>query len=195
MKSSKPSYLFVISALFLAGWLGGVSAEPANSAQSANGKGSQSTATTNSGTPAKPVTSAQPSAPAARPAPVWAGSQVNRLSRRADVYYQGAWGVGELHVKVAESGELIRFNYRVLDPAKAAALNDKKVEPKLYDPQAGVVLTVPQLEKVGALRQSSTPKAGMNYWMAFANPTLVVKRGHRVDVVIGSFRATNLVVE
>ena len=111
------------------------------------------------------------------------------------MYYQGAWGVGELHVKVAESGELIRFNYRVLDPAKAAALNDKKVEPKLYDPQAGVVLTVPQLEKVGALRQSSTPKAGMNYWMAFANPTLVVKRGHRVDVVIGSFRATNLVVE
>jgi hypothetical protein len=51
------------------------------------------------------------------------------------------------------------------------------------------------LEKVGKLRQSSTPKAGMTYWMAFSNPTLAVKRGHRVDVVIGSFRATNLVVE
>jgi hypothetical protein len=111
------------------------------------------------------------------------------------MYYEGVWGVGELRVKVAESGELIRFNYRVLDPNKATALNDKKVEPELYDAQAGVKLSVPQMEKVGKLRQESTPKAGMTYWMAFSNPTLAVKRGHRVDVVIGSFRATNMVVE
>jgi hypothetical protein len=51
------------------------------------------------------------------------------------------------------------------------------------------------MEKVGKLRQSSTPKAGMTYWMALSNPTLAVNRGHRVDVVIGSFRATNLIVE
>jgi hypothetical protein len=111
------------------------------------------------------------------------------------MYYQGAWGVGELRVKAAESGQLIRFNYRVLDPEKAAVLNDKKVEPELDDPQAGVKLSIPQMEKVGKLRQSSTPKTGMTYWMAFSNPTLAVKRGHRVDVVIGSFRATNLIVE
>ena len=49
------------------------------------------------------------------------------------MYYEGVWGVGELRVKVAESGELIRFNYRVLDPGKAAALNDKKAEPELFD--------------------------------------------------------------
>src|ERR1700756_2445392 len=60
------------------------------------------------------------------PAPVWQGSQVNRLSQRAEIYYEGVWGVGELRLKAAESGELIRFNYRVFDPAKAAALNDKK---------------------------------------------------------------------
>ncbi len=67
-------------------------------------------------TPAHAGTPTQPGAPAARPASVWHGSQLNRLSRRADMYYQGVWGVGELRVKVAESGELIRFNYRVLDP-------------------------------------------------------------------------------
>jgi hypothetical protein len=111
------------------------------------------------------------------------------------MYFEGVWGIGELRVKSAESGELIRFNYRVLDPNKAAALNDKKIEPELFDPQAQVKLSVPQMEKVGKLRQESTPKAGMTYWMAFSNPTLAVKRGHRVDVVIGSFRATNLVVE
>ena len=31
--------------------------------------------------------------------------------------------------------------------------------------------------------------------MAFSNPTQTVKRSDRVDVIIGSFRATNLVVE
>jgi hypothetical protein len=111
------------------------------------------------------------------------------------MYYETAWGVDELRVKAAESGELIRFNYRVMDPAKAAALNDKKAEPQLIDSQAGVKLSVPQMEKVGKLRQSSTPKQGMVYWMAFSNPTLAVKRGHRVDIVIGSFHANGLVVE
>ena len=103
--------------------------------------------------------------------------------------------MGELRVKAAESGGLIRFNYRVLDPAKAAALNDKKLEPQLIDSQAGVKLVVPQMDKVGKLRQSSTPKPGMTYWMAFSNPTRAVKPGHRVDVVIGSFRANSLVVD
>ena len=83
----------------------------------------------------------------------------------------------------------------MLDPVKAAALNDKKAEPELIDSQAGVKLSVPQMEKVGKLRQSSTPKQGMVYWMAFANPTLAVKRGHRVDIVIGSFHANGLLVE
>ena len=129
------------------------------------------------------------------PAPAWQGSQVNRLSRRAEMYYETAWGVGELHVKSTESGELIRFTYRVVDPEKATALNDKMAEPELIDTQAGVKLVVPEMEKVGKLRQSSTPKVGMNYWMVFSNPTRVVKRGHRVDVIIGHFRANGLIVE
>jgi hypothetical protein len=142
---------------------------------------------------APPQSSQNPSKPA--PAPVWQGSQLNRLSHRAEMYYENLWGVGELHVKETESGEIIRFNYRVVDPEKATVLNDKKVEPELIDSQAGVKLAVPQMEKVGQLRQSSTPKAGMVYWMAFSNPTRAVKRGHRVDIVIGTFKANGLVVE
>ena len=145
--------------------------------------------------PAQAAAPVKPGAPAARPAAAWQGTQISSLSRRAEMYYETAWGVEELRVKSAESGQLIRFNYRVLDPAKAAALNDKKMEPELLDAQAGVKLSIPQMEKVGKLRQSSTPKPGMTYWMAFSNPTLAVKRGHRVDVVIGSFHATNLIVE
>jgi hypothetical protein len=187
----------VLSSLALSTGLCVVSAEAAHSSDAAQATAtgsSQSPAPAKSATPAQSAAPAQPAA-TGQPAPVWRGSQANRLSARAEMYFEGVWGVGELRVKSAESGELIRFNYRVLDPVKAAALNDKKIEPALFDAQAKVKLSVPQMEKVGKLRQESTPKAGMTYWMAFSNPTLAVKRGHRVDVVIGSFHATNLVVE
>jgi hypothetical protein len=65
----------------------------------------------------------------------------------------------------------------------------------LIDPAAGVKLVVPSLEKVGKLRQSSAPEAGKVYWMAFSNKGRPVKPGHRVNVVIGPFRAENIVVE
>jgi hypothetical protein len=134
---------------------------------------------------------------ASKPAlpPAWQGAQLTRLSQRAEMYYETAWGISELRVKATESGGLIRFTYRVVNPYKATALNDKRAEPALIDTQAGVKLVVPEMEKVGKLRQSSTPKEGMTYWMAFSNPTRVVKRGHRVDVVIGNFRADGLIVE
>jgi hypothetical protein len=119
----------------------------------------------------------------------------NRFSRRAQMFYEGIWGVDSLRVKSAESGEIIRFSWRVLDSEKAKPLNDKKIEPSLIDPQAGVQLVVPSLEKVGQLRQSSTPEAGKSYWMAFSNKGRRVKAGDRVVVVIGSFKADGLVVE
>ncbi|HEY3705032.1 MAG TPA: hypothetical protein VGL22_08225, partial [Terracidiphilus sp.] len=87
------------------------------------------------------------------------------------------------------------FSYHVLDPARAKQLNDKKLEPSLIDYRAGVKLVVPSLEKVGQLRQSSTPEAGKEYWMAFSNPHKTVKRGDRVNVVIGTFHADGLIVE
>jgi hypothetical protein len=94
-----------------------------------------------------------------------------------------------------ESGEIIRFSYSVVDAEKAKAINDKKVEPSLIDLQAGVKLVIPMLEKVGLLRQTSTPETGKSYWMAFSNKGRLVKRGDRVNVVIGNFHADGLVVE
>jgi hypothetical protein len=121
--------------------------------------------------------------------------QPNRFSRRASMYYNLIWGVDSLAVKSAESGEIIRFNYRVLDAQKAKLFTDRKFEPSLMDPQAGVKLVVPSLEQVGLLRQSGAPQVGKIYWMAFSNKGRLVKRGDRVSVNIGSFRADGLVVE
>lgn len=141
--------------------------------------------------PAKPTT--QPAKPAGTATP--RRYQPDRFAGRAGSYYRLVWGVDELGVKSVESGEVIRFTYRVLDPNKARTLNDKKNEPSLIDPKAGVSLVVPQMEKIGKLRQSATPEAGKSYWMAFSNKGRLVKRGDRVSVVIGNFRAGTLVVE
>jgi len=118
-----------------------------------------------------------------------------RFSKRASEFYGLVWGVDSLSLRWTESGEVIRFSYRVLDADKAKILNDKKYDPVLVDPRAGVKLVVPSLEKVGQLRQSATPEAGKVYWMAFSNKGRLVKRGDRVNVVIGQFRAEGLVVD
>ena len=140
---------------------------------------------------------AQSAAPAVAPATAAAPSRYepNRFPRRADMYYRGVWGIESPGVKLVESGEIIRFTYHVLDADKAKALNDKKFEPSLVDPQAGVKLVIPSMDQVGQLRQVSTPEAGRSYWMAFSNQGRRVKHGDHVNVVIGQFRADGLIVE
>lgn len=139
------------------------------------------------------------SPPAQAAAPAVAGPptrfQPNRFAGRAARYYALFWGIESPSVKAVEAGELIRFTYHVLDPEKAKAINDKKNDAYLIFPDAKIRLSVPSLEKVGQLRQSSTPEAGKTYWMAFSNPGRRVKRGDRVNVVIGLFHAEGLVVE
>lgn len=142
--------------------------------------------------PTKPAPT--PSTPAAT-AGAHSGYRPDRFAGRAGEYYRLIWGVESLAVKWTESGEIIRFSYRVLDPDKAKALNDKKSEPSLIDARAGVSLVVPSLEQVGQLRQSAEPEQGKSYWMAFSNKGRLVKRGDRVTVAIGQFRADGLVVD
>jgi|SRR6516164_5184243 len=119
----------------------------------------------------------------------------DRFAGRAGKFYELTWGVDSLNVKLVESGELVRFSYRVLDPVKARLLNDKQTEASLIDPQAGVRLAVPTMEKVGQLRQTASPEAGRSYWMTFSNKGGHVVRGDRVDVVIGTFKANFLAVD
>lgn len=142
--------------------------------------------------------------PAARPAPDPSKSPAtappahyhpDRFAGRAGMYYRSVWGIDGLTVKLAESGELVRFSWRVLDPARAAPLNEKKNEASLIDARAGVSLVVPTMEKVGQLRQGVKPEAGRSYWMAFSNKGRPVRRGDRIDIQIGPFRANNLVVD
>ena len=119
----------------------------------------------------------------------------SRFPRRAGEYYGLIWGVDSLRVKAVESGRLIRFTYRVLDPAKAKSLNEKEIPAYLNSPDRNVQLVVPSLEKVGQLRQTGDPEAGRLYWMAFSNPHRTIGPGVRVNIVIGKFHADGLIVE
>lgn len=119
---------------------------------------------------------------------------ITPMSAHARDHYQLVWGVDSLDVKAVESGQMIRFSYYVVDATKAAQLNDKKNNPFLVDEQARVKLEIPTMEKVGQLRQSSTPEAGKSYWMVFSNKGSIVKPGDRVSVVIGKFKADGLYV-
>jgi hypothetical protein len=109
--------------------------------------------------------------------------------------YALTWGVDELTVKIAESGQLVRFSYRVTDADKAAALNEKTSTPYLLDEKARAILQVPTMEKVGPLRQSQVPEIGKSYWMVFSNKGDHVKVGDRVSVVIGRMRVDGLIVQ
>jgi hypothetical protein len=116
-------------------------------------------------------------------------------SERQALALRRQWGIDDVHLRETASGSLIRFSYRVVDAEKAKVLNEKKYAPYLYDERNGLALQIPQMEKVGQLRQVSDPKEGREYWMAFSNKGRTVKPGDHVTVIIGRFRAEELVVE
>lgn len=119
----------------------------------------------------------------------------SRFAKRAKLYYRLYWGIDSLRVKSGESGEIVRFSFRVLDAEKAAPLNDLKAKTNLIDPHAGVSLVVPSLPFMGLMRDKNKPVAGKIYWIGFSNKGRYVKPGDRVNVVIGNFHANGLVVE
>lgn len=165
-------------------------ATASQAAQSAQGAAQTVAPNPGKGVPGKPAKTALPSATGAR-----VHYRPERFAGRAGTYYRLVWGVDDLVVRWGESGEVIRFSYRVLDANKAKVLNDRKYEPSLIDPQAGVKLVVPSMENVGMLRQTALPENGKSYWIVFSNKGRPVKRGHHVNVVIGSFHADGLVVD
>ena len=117
------------------------------------------------------------------------------MPESAKQYYAMLWGIDEMSVKLAESGQLVRFSYRVTDANKAAPLHDRASNPNLYDERTNAVLDIPVMEKVGPLRQSMPPQNGQSYWMVFSNKGGYVKPGHRVSVMIGPFRVDGLLVQ
>ena len=108
------------------------------------------------------------------------------------------WGVKVESLRISGAGNLVDFRYRIKDPDKAIPLVDRKNKPYLIDLASGKVIAVPNTAKVGPLRQTvryGKPKDERVYFVLFGNPGGLVQPGDQVTVVIGDFRAENLVVE
>ena len=118
-----------------------------------------------------------------------------KLSEKARAYYPAAWGVDHLRATYTNSGNLIRFSYRVVEPKLAKPLGDHELTPYLYAPRTHAMLQIPTMEKIGQLRQLNAAEADTEYWMVFSNKGNPVRRGDRVNVIIGKFHADGLLVE
>jgi len=108
------------------------------------------------------------------------------------------WGVRVLGIRQSAGGYMLDFRYRIVDPEKAQPLMDRQFKPYLIHQESGAKFMVPSPPKVGPLRQtvrSGKPEAHRNYFILFTNPAKYVKPGNKVTVVIGDFRAEDLIVQ
>jgi hypothetical protein len=140
-------------------------------------------------------------APAARGRP--ASAPAHRVERfpiggmpdGARAWYESTYGVDQLAAQLTGSGALVKFSYRVVDAAKAQALQDRAATPNMIDQASKAVLAIPVMDKVGPLRQAMPAQDGMSYWMTFSNKGSPVKAGHKVSVLVGAVRIDGLIVQ
>jgi len=107
------------------------------------------------------------------------------------------WGVEIIGVSSTSGGYMLDFRFRVLDAQKSLSLFDHRIKPYVVAEKSHIKLPVPMAAKVGALRPTNRGKnikADKIYYMVFANPDHHVKKGEKVSVVIGDFRAEGLTV-
>jgi hypothetical protein len=105
-------------------------------------------------------------------------------------------GIQVVGVRPTAEGRMLNFRYKIIDAEKAASLISPKQKPYIIDQKTGYSFTVPSLPKVGALKQRGK-KAYQDriYFILFANPGNSVQSGDKVSVVIGDFKAEDIVVE
>ena len=105
------------------------------------------------------------------------------------------WGVQVTSIRMSANDHMIDFRYRALDAKKADTLFSGNAKPYLVHTETGKVLAVPRTAKVGPLMSTYQHKPNRIYWMFFGNQGKLVKAGDKVSVVIGDFRAENLLVQ
>ena len=105
-------------------------------------------------------------------------------------------GIEVVWVRRTAHGHMLDFRYRVTDPERAKELLKRGTVAYLVHEPTGAKLGVPNMPKVGSLRQSTMePAKGRVYFMIFSANGLAVEPGDRVDVVFGEYRFNNLTVQ
>jgi hypothetical protein len=106
------------------------------------------------------------------------------------------WGLKILRVRLTASGYMLDLRYQVIDPEKASPLLDRKVKPYLIDQATGAKMQVPNMPKVGSLKQRvAEADTEKTYFILFGNSRGIVRQGSLVTLILGELKQENLVVE
>lgn len=108
------------------------------------------------------------------------------------------YGIKVQSLRLSAAGTMLDFRYQIVDPDKAVTMVDRTNKPYLIDQASGLKVNVPSPAKLGPLRATDKygkPKVGRTYFVLFGNPGRFIKSGSKVTVVIGEFRAEDLVVQ
>ena len=107
-----------------------------------------------------------------------------------------ASGIKVERVTYAVGGMKLDLRYRVTDIKKARQIFNSQTPLALIDQATGKVLGVPNMPKIGKLRQvPNQDEAWRVYWIMFDNPGALVRRGGRVTLAIGDVRIRDIIVE
>jgi len=105
------------------------------------------------------------------------------------------WGVEIQRVSLSAADFMLDFRYKVTDVEKATPILNRQVKPYLMVEKNGVKLPVPSTPKLGSIRQhTQAPEINRIYFVFFKNVSKMVKRGDKVTIVIGDFKAENITV-
>jgi hypothetical protein len=107
------------------------------------------------------------------------------------------WGIQPVSVRLAASGYMVYFRYRVVNTDLAKPLFRDGMKPLVVDRTSGQKLAMPSDTKLGGLRSSprTAPANGKEYYVLFSNPAKVVKQGSHIDVELGDCKVTDLAVK
>lgn len=142
-------------------------------------------AQTTPGSGSRPPRHGQSSVPAVKQGVLTAAEESDILWR---------WGIRIECMRLASSGYMLEFRYKILDGNKAQPLFDPRSRPLLRDDASGFESVVPSPPTTGSLRSTYDAKAGRTYFMFFANPSRFLKAGSTVTVTIGNFRVSGIPV-
>ena len=105
-------------------------------------------------------------------------------------------GIKVERITYAVGGMKLDLRYKVTDIKKARQIFTNKTPLALIDQATGRVLGVPNMPKVGRLRQVPTQdEAWRVYWIMFDNPGALVKRGGKVTLLVGDVKIKDIIVD
>ena len=125
---------------------------------------------------------------------VWFGYSVNLPARPQElIRAEAAFGIRVEAVRLAPGGQLLDFRYRVLDSGKASHLLGPGTRAYLMTDKASAPIEAVEMSPDRS--QHVGEDRGTVNVASFGNPGKSIKRGDRVTLILGRFKATGLTVQ